>query len=88
MDIKVFTTPGCSYCVKIKELMERAGVEYTQTTVGKDLDMSVDEFKSEYPIARGFPHVIIDGRTIGGLVETVKYFVEKGLVSSKKVDGN
>lgn len=62
--------------------MDRANLEYTSTLVGRD--MTKDEFKDKYPQAPGFPYVIIDGEPIGGLVETVKLFVEKGLVSSKK----
>jgi glutaredoxin len=82
MNIKIYKTTGCGYCVKIIELMNRAGVEYTDYVVGKDL--TLEEFKNEYPLAKGFPFVIIDDQVIGGLIETVKYFVEKKLVSSKK----
>ena len=82
MDIQIYTTVGCSYCEKIKELMRRAELEYKTILVGKDI--SKEEFKTNYSSARGFPYVIIDDKPIGGLVETVKLFVEKGLVSSKK----
>lgn len=82
MDITIYTTSGCTYCEKIKELMKRANVEATQILVGKDI--SLQEFKMKYPFASGFPYTIVDEKEIGGLVETVKLFVEKGLVSSKK----
>jgi glutaredoxin 3 len=82
MDIHIYKTNGCGYCVKIIELMERAGVPYDATVVGKDITKK--EFKELYPNAAGFPYVIVDGEPVGGLTETVKLFVEKGLVSSKK----
>lgn len=82
MDIHIYKSPGCGYCVKVIELMERANVQYQTTTIGKDI--TLNEFKSLYPNAKGFPYVIIDGNVVGGLVETVKLFVEKGLVSSRK----
>ena len=82
MDIIIYTTSGCIYCNKIKELMKRADVEFTQILVGKDI--SLEEFKMKYPFAQGFPYTIIDEKEIGGLTETVKLFVEKGLVSSRK----
>jgi glutaredoxin 3 len=82
MDITIYTTSGCTYCQKIKELMRRADIEYETILVGKDI--SREEFKMKYPFAPGFPYTIIDGQEIGGIVETVKLFVEKGLVSSKK----
>jgi glutaredoxin len=82
MNITIYTTSGCIYCEKIKELMRRADVEYTAILVGKDITR--EEFKIKYPFAPGFPYTIIDGEEIGGITETVKLFVEKGLVSSKR----
>lgn len=82
MDIRIYKTTGCGYCAKIIELMERANLPYTASVVG--VDITREEFKQLYPNAAGFPYVIIDGEIIGGLIETVKLFVEKDLVSSKK----
>jgi glutaredoxin len=82
MDITIFKTTGCGYCVKVIELMERAQVKYTDIVVGKDI--TKEEFLHKHPGVSGFPYVIIDGNPVGGLVETVKLFVEKGLVTSRK----
>lgn len=82
MNIEIYTTPGCGYCVKIKELMNRAGIsDYTEINIPKD--MLKEDFKIKFPFAAGYPYVVIDGVEIGGLVQTVKYFIEKGLVSSR-----
>jgi len=48
------------------------------------LRYSKEQFKAENPTAVGYPHVVIDGEPVGGLVETAKIFLQKGLVSSKK----
>jgi glutaredoxin len=83
MDITIYTTVGCGYCVKVKELMRRAGIQnYTEVNIPRDI--LKEDFKIKFPFATGYPFVVIDGEEIGGLVETVKYFVEKGLVTSKK----
>jgi glutaredoxin 3 len=82
MNIHIYKTTGCAYCTKMIELMERAGVPYNSTLVGTEITR--EEFKELYPKAPGFPYVIIDDEPVGGLVETVKLFVEKGLVSSRK----
>jgi len=82
MDIVIYSIPGCSHCRKMKELMVRADVPYQQIVVGKDIDDHV--FKEKYPDATSYPYTIIDGEPIGGLVDAVKLFVEKGLVSSTK----
>jgi len=82
MDITIYTTPGCFYCTQAKELMRRAELEATIINVA-----TVDEkeqFKKDNPKAMGFPHVIIDGEVVGGLVETARLLVQKGLVTSGK----
>lgn len=82
--VEIYKTPGCGYCVKIDELMYRAHLIecVTEYVVGKDI--TIDAFKERFPESKGFPHVIVDGKSVGGLIETVKWCVEKGLVTSKK----
>lgn len=82
MEIFAYTLPGCPSCKHLKELFRRAEVEYTEIMVRKD--MSKEEFVQKYPSVSGFPFVVIDDTPIGGLVETVKLFVQEGLVSSSK----
>ena len=78
MDIVIHTTQGCFYCDQMKELCKRAGVDY------KAVDTSRDELLNMFPSASGYPHVIIDGKEIGGLVEAAKFFLKEGLVSANK----
>ena len=82
MEIIAYTLPGCSACQTLKKLFQRAEVEYTETTIHKDI--SLVKFTQDYPNVSVFPYVVIDGERIGGLVEVAKLFVDKGLVSSKK----
>lgn len=82
MEIVIYSIPGCSYCRKMKELMEKAEVDYQQVIVGKDMDNV--EFKNIFPDVTSFPFTLIDGEPIGGLVDAVKLFVDKGLVGTKK----
>jgi glutaredoxin len=80
MDIKVYTSPGCFYCTQLKELFKRANItEYEEKVCS-----SGDEVRVDYPDAHSFPYVIIDGKEVGGLVQTAQIFLEKGLVSAKK----
>jgi glutaredoxin len=81
MDILVYTTSGCKYCSQVKELLQRADLEYKEVLVNTpELKM---EMVSKYPQAKTYPHVIIDGESVGGLVDTAKLFLEKGLVKAK-----
>lgn len=82
MEIQAYTLPGCSSCKHLKKLFDKASVTYTEIMVRRD--MTIEEFKSHHPKVSNFPYVVIDGNSIGGLIETVQMFVDKGLVSSKK----
>lgn len=82
MEIVAYTLPGCSHCKSLKELFRRANADYTEVVVKQDITM--EEFVHRMPGITHFPYVVIDGENLGGLVDTVKLFVERGLVSSSK----
>jgi len=80
MDITIYTSTGCGYCSKIKELMKRMDLDYTEQRLG--VDFSREDFQAMFPTESGFPRLVIDGELIGGLTDAVKYFVDKGMLSS------
>jgi glutaredoxin len=82
MEIVVYTNPGCSHCTTVKQLFKRAQVQYTEVVMDRDISFAL--FKEQFPFATGYPYIVIDGKTIGGLVETAKLFLEKGLVEPPK----
>ena len=86
MKIKVYTSPTCYYCSKLKELFERANISDYEEVVCQQ-DEQHQKFRDEYPNALSFPYVIIDGEEVGGLVETAKILLERNLVSPKKKNG-
>ena len=78
MDIKIYTTQGCFYCDQVKELCKRANVEY------QTFDTPRDKLAEMFPNASGYPWIIIDGKEIGNIVETAKFFLKEGLISVNK----
>jgi len=78
MEVVAYTNPGCSHCTTLKKLFHRAKINYTEVTIGRDINFQM--FREQFPFAEGYPYVIIDGSPVGGLVETAKLFLEKGLV--------
>ena len=89
MEIVAYTTATCNYCKTLVELFERAGVEYkkynvTRTPSADPNSILTDSFRKMYPHRTGFPFVVIDGNEIGGLLDTAKFFLEKGLVKAPK----
>jgi glutaredoxin len=81
MEIIIYTTPGCTWCSRTKELFARAEVEYEERQLGTS-EWDAAEFSATYPDAKSYPYVIIDGTPVGGLVDTAKLFLERGLVTA------
>ena len=82
MEIIIYTSTGCFYCVQVKKLCKRAELEYKEIAVG--IDIKQEELLELYPDCKGYPYVIIDDKPIGALVETAKYLLKEGLVSARK----
>ena len=81
----MYARVGCKFCGNLEELFKRADVDYVKIVVGSQANQCpMDTFKEKYPEVLGFPFVVIDGEQIGGLVETAKLFLDKGLVSPRK----
>ena len=81
MLITIYSIPNCKYCKHAKELFERAQVEWEEIECTGDNE---GRLKRDYPNAKSYPWIIIDGEEIGGLVETAKLFLEKQLVTAPK----
>lgn len=84
MEITIYTTKGCVWCTRMKELMERAEVEYTEILWQNMDGDNQEKFYKQYPEASSFPVAIIDGEYVGGLVPVAKLFLQKGLVTANK----
>lgn len=86
MEITAYTLPGCNHCTHLKELFRRAETSYTEVMVKRDIPL--EDFQQQYPGINHFPFVVINNERIGGLVDVVKLFVAKGLVSSSRNGNN
>ena len=62
--IEIWSKPACPYCVKAKNLCEQQGYEYSYKML--DEDFSREELFEEFPGARTFPQIRVDGENIGG----------------------
>ena len=82
MEVTLYTIKGCNYCDMTKELMRRASLDYTLVLVGRD--MTKAQMEKKFPLAKGFPYVIIDGQAIPGLQATAKYLVDRGFASKMR----
>lgn len=78
MKIAVYTKDGCSYCEKIKEVLDVAEQQYATYMLG--IHFTKEEFVSEFGEDSTFPQVVVDDKHIGGCVNTVKFLKENNLI--------
>lgn len=69
--IIIYGKPACPSCVKAKQLCEMRGYSYEYQEMGKDFDR---EFIFEqFPGARTFPQIVVNGEKVGGFEGMTKY---------------
>ncbi len=65
--ITVYTTDSCSFCSRVKGLLETTGVPFAEVNLTKD-----PAGRAELATRTGmmsFPQVLVNGRLIGGYAE-------------------
>ena len=66
-EITIYTTEPCSFCARVKGLLEARGVAFTEVNLSKDQDG-----RSELARRTGmmsFPQVIVGEEVLGGFAE-------------------
>jgi glutaredoxin 3 len=69
-DVLVYTTAHCSFCQRVKALLNARGVPYREIDLARD-----PEGRAELQRRTGmlsFPQVLVDGELIGGFQETLR----------------
>ena len=78
MNFTVYSKDGCGYCDKVKQVLELTGISYVVYNLGEDYTR--EEFISEFGEGTTFPQVVVDGKKLGGSVETIKFLKEQQVV--------
>lgn len=73
MEIKVYSTPTCPWCIKVKEYLTGKGVAFTNIDVSQDRDAARDMVARTGQM--GVPVIDIDGAFIVGF--------DKGAIDAK-----
>ena len=68
-DIVVYTTVACSFCRRVKELLDARSIPYREVELSRDSE-SRDELWRQTGMM-SFPQVVIDGELLGGFRELV-----------------
>jgi glutaredoxin 3 len=74
-EITVYSTEPCSFCARVKGMLQTRGVEFSEVNLAKDPQGRV-ELASRTGMMT-FPQVLIDGELLGGFAE-VQAAIENG----------
>ena len=67
MRIEIYGKKWCSYCYKAKQLCKRENLDFLYKELNKDFTR--EELLEQFPGAKTFPQIIMDGKKIGGYTE-------------------
>lgn len=82
MNVLIYTKPDCPYCTSAKTLLSTKGIGYTEMKLNEDFTR---EFLLEnYPTAKTFPVIVLDGFYIGGY-EQLKTKLNESLNNTQKL---
>lgn len=74
-EITVYSTEPCSFCARVKGMLEARGVEFSEVNLSKDPQGRVELAHRTGMMT--FPQVLIDGKLLGGFAE-VQNAIESG----------
>lgn len=72
--IYIWGKPACPSCAQAKALCERNNFQFEYLELGKDFDR--DAVLAEFPEAKTFPQIIVNGLKVGGYEQFTKYIEE------------
>lgn len=78
MNFVIYTRNGCSYCTRIKEILEAKKFIFVEKKLDKDFTR--EDYYQQFGKNTTFPQVIMDGKRLGGCTESVKYLRENNLL--------
>ena len=78
MNFAVYSKDGCPYCDKIKQVLNLTKTSYVVYNLGEQFDKK--SFYDEFGEGATFPQVSVNGKKLGGCVDTIEYLKEKQII--------
>ena len=72
--IYIWGKPQCGYCEAAKRLLDSREIQYEYKQLGVDFER--EDILAEFPEARTFPQIVINGLKIGGDDQLGSYLEE------------
>ena len=80
MNFAVYSKDGCPYCDKIKQVLELTVSNFVVYNLGEQFDRK--SFYGEFGEGSTFPQVVVDGKKLGGCVDTIQYLKENQVIKT------
>ena len=74
MNFAVYTKDNCPYCEKIKQVMDLTKLSYVVYNLNEHF--AKKSFIDEFGQGSTFPQVVVDGKKLGGCVDTIEFLRE------------
>ena len=78
MNFAVYSKNGCPYCDKVKQVLELTGSKFVVYNLDQRFDRK--SFYGEFGEGSTFPQVVVDGKKLGGCIDTIQFLKEKRVV--------
>ena len=78
MNFAVYSKAGCPYSDKIKQVLDLRNTSYVVYNLGEQFDR--ESFYDEFGEGSTFPQVLVDGKKLGGCIDTIKYLKENQII--------
>jgi glutaredoxin len=72
MIVEIYSKTDCPYCDAAKRFAEQRELDFTVKML--DVDFTREDVLEQFPGARTFPQIIVDGEKVGGWQEFRKLF--------------
>jgi len=79
MNFAVYSKQGCPYCEKIKKVLDLTKASYVVYNLDEHFDKK--SFYDEFGEGSTFPQVVVDGKKLGGCVDSIKFLREKKVIN-------
>ena len=74
MNFAVYSKESCPYCEKIKQVLDLTKSSYVVYNLNEHFDRN--SFEDEFGQGSTFPQVVVDGKKLGGCVDTIEFLRE------------
>ena len=82
MNFTVYSKDGCPYCDRIKQILDMCQFKYQEYKLDEHFDRFA--FTEEFGGNATFPQVQLNGKKLGGCIDTIKYLKEHNFLDGSR----